>query len=193
MLKYVGELRDAALTWLDTSRLARLIVNEAFEILWANKAARLSLKEREFIEERDGFVCMTRAAVTVALQSRLSELHDNDIVVHSFNEGDLRGLVVVIRMLPCRSTPERLYGLELRWANEAESACYSGYRAYYGVTHAEDRVLGQLLKGHNVESCAASLNISLDTVRSHIRQLYSKMNVSSREALFYAMAPFRVQ
>lgn len=193
MLKYAGELRDAALTWLDSSTVARLIVNQAFEILWANKAARLSLTEREFIEEQDGLFCMTRVAVTAALQARLPELHDNDIVVHSFNEGDLRGLVVIIRQLPSQSTPEQLYGLELRWANEAESARYSGYRAYYGVTHAEDRVLGQLLKGHNVESCAATLNITLDTVRSHIRQLYSKMNVSSREALFYAMAPFRVQ
>ena len=193
MRKFGGELRDAALTWLDSGTVARLIVNEAVEILWANKAARRSLRQREVIDERDGVFCMTRAAVTATVQSRLPELLNDDFVVHSFNEGDLTGLVVIIRLLPGQSAPDRLYGLELRWANEAESASYGGYRAYFGVTHAEDRVLTQLLKGQNVESCAATLNITLDTVRSHIRQLYSKMNVSSREALFYAMAPFRVQ
>ncbi|HKR17187.1 helix-turn-helix transcriptional regulator [Rhizorhapis sp.] len=193
MLNCAEKLREAALAWLDSGTTARLIVNEALEIRWANKAARRTLENHDFLEGRDGLLCLARGTGMATLQARASEVEDNDVLVHSFSEDGLMGLVIVLRLLPASSSRERLYGLELRWANEAESAQYKGYRSYFGVTQAEDRVLQQLLKGHNVEKCAANLDIAVDTVRSHIRQLYSKLNVSSREALFYAMAPFRVQ
>ena len=38
----------------------------------------------------------------------------------------------------------------------------------------------------------SALLITLDTVRSHIRSIYGKMGVTSREALFFKLRPYRL-
>jgi DNA-binding CsgD family transcriptional regulator len=48
----------------------------------------------------------------------------------------------------------------------------------------------KLLDGLTAEDAAAELTIGIETVRSHIRQIYSKMGVRSREALFQRIMPY---
>ncbi|WP_313808921.1 helix-turn-helix transcriptional regulator [Sphingobium sp.] len=193
MLNEAAILEGAALSWLDAGSTARLILDRGFAILWANKAARRMLQARRGIEDRDGILTLGPNAGPGMLAAEAAKLRGEEVWIQSHAlEGD-KGAVIVIRLLPGNRPGETLYGLELRWRDEADHIHYAGYRAYFGVTQAEDRVLRQLLKGLTAEKCAANLDISVDTVRSHIRQLYSKMNISSREALFHVMMPFRVQ
>ncbi|KKW93001.1 MULTISPECIES: helix-turn-helix transcriptional regulator [Sphingobium] len=186
-------LESAALSWLDGGSTARLILDRDFAILWANRAARKVLQARQGLEEREGILTFGQNAGSGALAVEAGKLRGEEMLIQSYGLGGDMSAVIVIRLLPGDRAGETLYGLELRWRDEADHIQYAGYRAYFGVTQAEDRVLRQLLKGLTAEKCAANLDISVDTVRSHIRQLYSKMSVSSREALFHVMMPFRVQ
>lgn len=183
----------AALNWLDSSATTRVIVDNAFRILWANKAALRVMESKPFFENREGIFTLINSASMAAMEAEAIKLQDNDMFVQAFSTDHTVSLILVLRVLPGSTPDDRLYGLELRLPNAAEIARYAGYESCFGVTKAENRVLKQLLKGNNVEKCAAALNISIETVRSHIRQLYVKMNVSSREALFSVMLPFRVQ
>ena len=47
------------------------------------------------------------------------------------------------------------------------------------------------MSGMNAEQISSSLEISLETVRTHIRRIYSKTGVRSREALFAQLQPFK--
>ena len=48
--------------------------------------------------------------------------------------------------------------------------------------------LGLLVKGHSYKMVAAELNITLETVRSHIKKIYEKLHVhSSGEAIAIAL------
>lgn len=48
------------------------------------------------------------------------------------------------------------------------------------LSEREREVLEQLAKGYRYKEIAAGLNLSIDTVRTHIRNLYQKLQVGSR-------------
>jgi len=48
------------------------------------------------------------------------------------------------------------------------------------LTEREKQVLEQLAQGHRYKEIAIAMNLSIDTVRTHIRNLYNKLQVSSR-------------
>lgn len=54
----------------------------------------------------------------------------------------------------------------------------------YGLTPRETEVLEQLLAGRSSTVIANDLVISDNTVRAHMKRIYGKLGVSSREELF---------
>jgi DNA-binding CsgD family transcriptional regulator len=56
-------------------------------------------------------------------------------------------------------------------------------REFYRLTNAQARVVTALFKGESVEEASTALNISPNTVRSHLRAIYSKLGVANKAAL----------
>lgn len=54
----------------------------------------------------------------------------------------------------------------------------------YNLSSREQEILDLLIKGFLYKEIAAKLFISLDTVRSHIRNIYRKLEVQSRSQAF---------
>lgn len=50
----------------------------------------------------------------------------------------------------------------------------------YQLTNREKEILQQLSRGNSFKLIAAELNISLDTVRTHIKRIYDKLHVRSQ-------------
>jgi len=50
----------------------------------------------------------------------------------------------------------------------------------YGLTPREQEILAHLSKGKGLKMIAADLNISIDTVRTHIKNIYEKLQVHSQ-------------
>jgi DNA-binding NarL/FixJ family response regulator len=49
-------------------------------------------------------------------------------------------------------------------------------------------ILGMLAEGHSYKTCADSLDVGIDTVRSHVRRIYERLHVHSRsEAVWKAL------
>lgn len=48
------------------------------------------------------------------------------------------------------------------------------------LTPHEIRILGMLAEGHSYQSVAASLSVSINTTRNHIRSIYEKLHVHSK-------------
>ncbi|MBN9384712.1 MAG: response regulator transcription factor [Chitinophagaceae bacterium] len=61
-------------------------------------------------------------------------------------------------------------------------------RLQYHLTDREKEVLSQLVKGFSYKMIAGNCHISVDTVRGHIRNIYSKLHVNcGREAVAKAL------
>jgi DNA-binding CsgD family transcriptional regulator len=58
----------------------------------------------------------------------------------------------------------------------------------YGLTRAQADVARQLYAGLSVEETATELKLSLNTVRTHLKQIFSKCEVQSQAELLHALA-----
>lgn len=59
----------------------------------------------------------------------------------------------------------------------------SSYTSDYNLSNRENEVLTLLMDGLSYKQIAAKCNVSLDTISSHIRNIYSKLNIHSRAEL----------
>jgi DNA-binding CsgD family transcriptional regulator len=71
------------------------------------------------------------------------------------------------------------------------SLSYFGFETAWNLSRREAAICKLLLSGKTVEKIVKHLEKSNDTVRFHIRNIYRKMGVSSREEFFAKMQPFR--
>jgi DNA-binding CsgD family transcriptional regulator len=58
----------------------------------------------------------------------------------------------------------------------------------YGLTRAQADVARQLYSGLSVEETATELQLSLNTVRTHLKQIFSKCEVQSQAELLHTLA-----
>lgn len=84
-----------------------------------------------------------------------------------------------------RSMPEPASALEAPrspWGASLEATCARLARAY-NLTRREENVLCLLMEGCTFVQAADELVVSLNTVKSHVRHIYAKMGVSSKQNL----------
>ena len=58
----------------------------------------------------------------------------------------------------------------------------------YGLTRAQADVARKLYAGYSVEETADALDLSLNTVRTHLKQIFSKCEVQSQAELLHTLA-----
>jgi DNA-binding CsgD family transcriptional regulator len=58
----------------------------------------------------------------------------------------------------------------------------------YGLTRAQSDVARKLYAGYSVEETADELDLSLNTVRTHLKQIFSKCEVQSQAELLHTLA-----
>lgn len=78
----------------------------------------------------------------------------------------------------CVRDPEGL----LAQASENAVMCAMAAR-FYDLTRREEEVLLLLLEGSSFATVAAKLFVSENTVKTHVRHIYRKMNVNSKQDL----------
>jgi len=61
-------------------------------------------------------------------------------------------------------------------------------RELYALTPAQAQVARSLFSGRSVEESAAALNLSLNTVRTHLKQIFTRCEVQSQAELLHLLA-----
>jgi len=59
----------------------------------------------------------------------------------------------------------------------------TSYTSEYNLSNRENEVLNLLMDGLSYKQIAANCNVTIDTISSHIRNIYSKLNIHSRSEL----------
>lgn len=103
-------------------------------------------------------------------------------------EGRGAHLVVFARRITA-AEEAAFYGLVARCTDKLNTRLM-GVDEAFRLTSAEGRVLELLMGGKTAPPIASELGVSVETVRTHIRSLYTKLEVRSREALFMRLRPF---
>jgi DNA-binding CsgD family transcriptional regulator len=115
--------------------------------------------------------------------------------------GPVRAMAVSLKCkagLPCRvviatTTPQVARGgvkfVALIYTNDgARSISTELLTELYGLTRAQANVARRLYAGCSVEETATQLKLSLNTVRTHLKQIFSKCDVQSQAELLHTLA-----
>jgi DNA-binding CsgD family transcriptional regulator len=184
-----NEAADYALSWLETDSQPRAIVNGQHAILWSNIAAGRLFADRQGMEIRGGFLHPTDAMNQAALRNFLGRAASG--LATWCIERPKRDGWVLMRARPLDWPSSATFGICFTEATERNRARYDHLDTAFGLTRAEHRVLLDLLDGNDADTLAARHGVTVDTTRTHIRSIYLKVGVSSRERLFARLQAFR--
>jgi len=178
-----GEL---ALQWLESVGSALLLVDQDLHVHWANPLARKWLTAKEPLAQVGKQLHIGRSQQPLRTLLRKADDEFEGICVPI----DGRGAHLIVSARRITASKERpFYGLIARRSDKLETRLL-GVREAFRLTSAEARVLHLLIQGRTAQTAAEHLRISVETVRTHIRSLYTKLEVSSREAMFLRLRPF---
>jgi DNA-binding CsgD family transcriptional regulator len=196
-LARVSRERNAAQTILDNTPRGILILQQDGRINYANMAAQNILAGRDGIE-RDGD---TLEIDDDEAQQRFAGLLQQ--LRHDQETGALSGryALSVPKISKQGGYQIMMYGLPL---NARQAALGTGHPAavmllydpdelpevnvgllmtFYGFTRAEAQLANLLYRGENLAAIAQSLNVSINTTRTHLRNIFKKVGVNSQAGL----------
>jgi DNA-binding CsgD family transcriptional regulator len=81
------------------------------------------------------------------------------------------------------NTYDRVVVLHIERMGAASQASIPKLCVFYDLTNSQARLVASLLNGENIESAANTMHVSINTARSHLRTIYSKLGVNSRSQL----------
>jgi DNA-binding CsgD family transcriptional regulator len=180
-----------ALNWLGGDESPRLICTNARRLVWSNAAADRALAEAGGLRLDGNVLEATTPASQPALNAFIAGCGAAlaGLVLPTVN-GD--GHLLVRAREIGRHRARRFVGLTFLVSGSGFQAHYQDMKAAFGLTNAEHRVLIELAEGRTADEIAEGDRLSVNTVRCHIRNIYAKLDVGSREALFGRIRAYRV-
>jgi DNA-binding CsgD family transcriptional regulator len=96
---------------------------------------------------------------------------------------------IVVRPVPPDADERKVAFFVLLYApNGLHGISVEVLRQVYGLTPAQSAVARSLFAGRNVEETANELDLSLNTVRTHLKQIFTKCEVNSQAELLHLLA-----
>lgn len=81
----------------------------------------------------------------------------------------------------------RLSGERLERASIQEKLTVTEATEHYNLTKRESMILRRLMQGHNNNQISEELQISVNTLKKHVLNIYRKLNINNRVQLFKAI------
>lgn len=183
-------LGSAALLSLSLDARPRMMVSRDLRVPWSNNEAREQLTSETGVLIRNEVLTFTRPLIQRRFHDFLSGL-GNGLGSLALQSEHGRG-VLLFRGLRLLERPQPLACIEFTRDDATFRARYFDVDTVFGLTPAEHRIVQMLLAGQTASAIAESSGQSVGTVRTHVRHIYCKIEVSSREELISRLAPYRM-
>jgi len=167
-----------------------VIVADDLAILWSNIAGRSLLAQKRDVEERGGIL----ATVDRSRQPALARfITFSEVAISSWTLARADGdghLLFRAQRIDWRG--DGMFGVGFFGSGTDFHVRYADLDTVFGLTRAEHRVLLDMLEGFEADRLAEIHEVSIETTRTHIRNIYAKLQVRSREGLFHRLRPYRI-
>lgn len=189
------DLAQALLALAEQDAHATLLVSATAEIVWCNSAAELMLDRAQGLR-RDGVRLASAAASDRRLLSdavaRMAAAAPGQppMVLSLACPGAAQPVVALVRPLGpvySRQAGARrgLALLALRGSQLSHDPAHCVFAQRYELTAAQARVSALVFAGQPLATIAATLNVSENTVRSHLKQIFQKTDTHGQMELVH--------
>jgi DNA-binding CsgD family transcriptional regulator len=183
-----GFLHHALARWMEADSRARLLVDRDLRAWWVSPAADAVMGQIGSLLIRNGHVRTRENRFDRQLRELIEGAGDEIAIQCIHDPRTSEHVVLTAQRLSAPS--DHLVGLTLQRACENFVFRLADLHEAFGFTRTEGRVAYHLMCGRTAEETANHLQVSLETVRTHIKRGYAKLGVSSREAFFHRLTPF---
>ncbi|MEH6665383.1 MAG: helix-turn-helix transcriptional regulator [Brevundimonas sp.] len=188
-----GGYRRPLLAWSLSRARAMFVVTPALRLMDLNEAAEALVKTGGEVQVSGCHLALSDKTKGVGLRAVL-EGDAGGAAGWSYRRGCGKIVVVQVEWLPPHmlDDEEPLVALTFQPADPTERYVWADFAPYFDLTRSEAAIARRLVGGQTPSDAAEALGLSIETVRTHIRRIYNKLGISSREQLFSVIASFRV-
>ncbi len=194
-----ADMSEALLALSDDESQALMLLTRESHLVHRNRMAEQLLQERGGLAAEDQTLRATNPAEQRRLREAIARACDDPAageqpqVLSLAGTAGTQGLVVVVR----RTGPVFQRGagsrrplalLSVRCASGAHDAMRCVFARHYDLTLAQARVSSLIYGGRSLAAIAASLHVSENTVRSHLKQIFQKTGTHSQMDLVHLHA-----
>lgn len=178
-----------ALEWLDHDLVPRMILRRDLSIRWCNASAQAFLSDDPDISVSDGVLCVNGKANQERLADFMAAATSGSLFLKWEDRDDF--LLLRVDFLPS-AIEEHVVAVTAssrRWSEMATR--FGDLEVAYNLTPREVQIVTMLALGSNVATIGTRIQCAVETVRRHLKNIYLKIGVSTREELLSRMDPFR--
>jgi DNA-binding CsgD family transcriptional regulator len=176
-----------ALQWLEGERFAKLLINDDLRLLWANSTPLKWLEIRDCISLVGEQLIVGRSQFAIRRLVNCASQPQGGICIPV--QGSAAHLIVCAKRVSSMCE-EPVYGITAHRTDHISHSELFGVREIFRLTACEFAVLKLMVAGLTAQDVAREQGTSIETIRTHIRRLYVKLDVNSREGLFTRLRPF---
>jgi DNA-binding CsgD family transcriptional regulator len=176
--------------WLDNDRPDRLLVDRNGKVLWCRVSQKIGT------HANDHSNLLARVRVGSALPSDLllpilnaGSLADGGGTRLALIEDRDRSTSLICHVIALGLPKTGPLGVTIATYRGLSEVVRADLKRLWDLSVGEVRILAMTFQGLTVQEISSEADISIDTVRTHIRHIYAKVGVSSREGLFAVLSP----
>ncbi|MXP41119.1 hypothetical protein GRI75_05595 [Altererythrobacter soli] len=166
----------------------RVIADAGARLLWSSPSADRLLRQPFPVHIRKGRLCFEDGQATQDGKAFLASLEPEGGRLLFTNP--MEDCWVLMSGWAQQEDNRRLLFLTFALSQPARDTRPSGLASYFGLTKAEATVLDQFARLRSPAEIARELQITINTVRSHLKRIHAKMAVTSSVRLLQIVRAF---
>jgi DNA-binding CsgD family transcriptional regulator len=180
--------RNAFADAINQFMLGTLILDRAGKIVASNRVARDAIQQHQALSIKDGSLIIADKQTNEQLYSALDDIDQGHgctlprtITVHSKNTTALSLMIRSVRPEDAMTHPVHAHAVVfISDSQGSRNISSETLRELFGLTGSESRVAAYLANGHTLTEAAQALSISINTAKSHARNIYEKTGVKKQ-------------
>ncbi|WP_425982666.1 helix-turn-helix transcriptional regulator [Brevundimonas sp. TWP1-2-1b1] len=176
----------AIAAWVNIDPRARMLLSRSGRIGWANDAAFRMLRDAGVFRVVDDHLVSDSGATAAALARLLQEAAPGAATYAvTAMDADRQWLLRCQQLIPGDDD-----SIGFAAHRMADRICYEAMLQIHHLTPSEKQIVTMMLAGMETGRIAQKQDISIETLRTHIKHAYRKLDVTSRGELFAKAVDF---
>lgn len=182
-----GDTISSVLTrWTFAAPQPLVLLQRNGRLIWCNAAAMRLLQGSSPLTLRNGVLTTRRSGANSEFKTWLESVTETPSL-HVI-KGEPRYSNIVAQAFTVESAGEGVVGCRMR-ATDARTEVADLVEGL-GLTPAQSSIVRRLILGSNIEEISFETDLSITTVRTHLRNIYARLGISSRDDLFQLCLPY---
>lgn len=178
---------------LDRFVRATFAIDREHRLLYSNAAARALTRRANIASVRDGKLTFADRALTkrLSVHTDSGQKKNRTLLLRTAGAADEQGISTYRVLITPMDTEDAGDLIWMLFVSEPRSERYvhaEVLRQIYGLTRTESLLVSRLFAGSSLGVTAEGLDISINTAKTHLRQVFRKCDVQSQAELLQLVA-----